>query len=158
MKKQGILNRRLNEAIAKMGHGDLMFIADAGFPIPEGKECVDLALKQDDPEISEVIELVLDELIYENIVVAEEQKMFNPNLYNKINSICDKCEVQTIPHDEILNSIPAKVKVFVRTGAFQPWGNVLIYSGINAHVWFDKPGVVVPDYYKERVDYIEKVR
>ena len=30
-----ILNAELNHAIASMGHGDLMIVCDAGFPIPE---------------------------------------------------------------------------------------------------------------------------
>jgi simple sugar transport system permease protein/D-ribose pyranase len=39
----------------------------------------------------------------------------------------------------------------VRTGAFDPWGNILLYSGVDVPKWFAKPGVHVPDYYADRM-------
>ncbi|HJW84614.1 MAG TPA: RbsD/FucU domain-containing protein, partial [Anaerolineae bacterium] len=34
MKKTPLLNSALSEAIAALGHGDMLVIADAGLPIP----------------------------------------------------------------------------------------------------------------------------
>ena len=34
MKRNRLLNANLSHAIASMGHGDLMIVCDAGFPIP----------------------------------------------------------------------------------------------------------------------------
>ena len=34
MKRNGILNLGLNQALAAMGHGDFLIVCDAGFPIP----------------------------------------------------------------------------------------------------------------------------
>jgi D-ribose pyranase len=45
----------------------------------------------------------------------------------------------------------AKAKVIVRTGAFDPWGNILLYSGVDVPAWFSKPGVVAPDYYAKKM-------
>ena len=45
----------------------------------------------------------------------------------------------------------AKAKVIVRTGAFDPWGNILLYSGVDVPAWFAKPGVVAPDYYAKKM-------
>jgi hypothetical protein len=47
-------------------------------------------------------------------------------------------------------------KVIIRTGGLEPWGNVVMVSGIDAAGYFAKEGVVVPDYYRQRVDYREK--
>ena len=44
-----------------------------------------------------------------------------------------------------------KAKVIVRTDAFDPWGNILLYSGVNVPAWFSKKGVVAPDYYAKRM-------
>jgi D-ribose pyranase len=44
MKRNGILNLGLNQAIAAMGHGDFLIVCDAGFPIPSEVERVDLQL------------------------------------------------------------------------------------------------------------------
>ncbi len=42
-------------------------------------------------------------------------------------------------------------RVIVRTGAFDPWGNILLYSGVDVPAWFSKPGVVAPDYYAKKL-------
>ena len=44
MKKRGILNAQLSYLLAALGHKDLFMIGDAGMPIPEGVEVVDLVL------------------------------------------------------------------------------------------------------------------
>ena len=51
----------------------------------------------------------------------------------------------------ILGEMAAKAKVIVRTGAFDPWGNILLYSGVDVPQWFSKPGVVAPDYYAKKL-------
>lgn len=157
MKKGGILNKSLNEAINCMGHGDIMVIADAGLPMPEGiyKE-VDLAITKDYPDIITILKLILGEFIYEKCIVAKEQKLYNPMLFNRISSLIDRCQVETVPHSEIIEDLRKKAKVFVRTGAFMPWGNIILYSGIDAPVWFQKEGVITPEEYQKRASYGEK--
>ena len=49
MKLGRILNKKLNTAIADMGHGDMLVICDAGFPIPSEAQRIDLAIEQDLP-------------------------------------------------------------------------------------------------------------
>jgi D-ribose pyranase len=49
MKKGGILNPQLNRVISEMGHRDILIIADAGLPIPQEIERIDLALKSGIP-------------------------------------------------------------------------------------------------------------
>lgn len=44
MRKSGILHAELSRIVASMGHGDELVIADAGFPVPAGVACVDLAV------------------------------------------------------------------------------------------------------------------
>ena len=65
MKKKGILNKRLMEAIADMGHTDIMIIGDAGVPIGRTEQRVDLAVAEDLPTIGQVADLIMDEMIFE---------------------------------------------------------------------------------------------
>lgn len=154
VRKGKILNKDLNEALDCMGHGDIMIIADVGLPIPDSIfKKVDLAITKDYPDIITILELIIGEFIYENCVVAEEQKLYNPLMFNKVNSLIDRSPVKTLPHTEIIEDLRSKAKVIVRTGAFMPWGNVVLYSGIDAPIWFQKEGVITPDYYKERANY-----
>lgn len=151
MRRKGILNKSLNEAIDCMGHGDIMIIADAGLPIPENVfKKVDLAIAEDLPDIASILRLVCNEFIYENCSVAEEQKQYNPIFHNEIISIVQECSVKLIPHSRIINNLRFQAKVIIRTGAFMPWGNIILYSGIAAPKWFEKAGVIIPDYYEER--------
>ena len=80
MKLGSILNKDLNEAIAAMGHGDLMIVCDAGFPIPRDAWRIDLAIKQDLPDLKTVLELINGDMYAEKVVWAEEVAQYNPNL------------------------------------------------------------------------------
>lgn len=156
MKKSRILNRSLVAAIADMGHGDIMIISDCGFPIPRAEQRIDLAIEADKPGIAEILDLVMSDFIYERCIVAEEQEKFNPEHFKRVGELSDRCKVETIPHAELISIYPEKAKYIVRTGGLEPWGNVILQSGIDAPVWFAKPGCVVPGYYEERVSYKEK--
>lgn len=150
MKKSGILNKSLLTAIADMGHTDIMIIADAGLPIPDHVQRIDIALTQDVPTIAQVLELVMNDMIYERVVVAEEQKQYNKEHYRRICELTKACNVETVPHEQIMDEIRKVAKYIVRTGSFEPWGNVVLFSGIDANKWFAKDGVVTPDFYAER--------
>jgi D-ribose pyranase len=152
VKRSSILNKGLSEAIASMGHGDLMIVCDAGFPIPNDVWRVDLAIKADLPDLETVLSLVAQELIAEQVTYAAELAEYNAPLHAKLRRIFATADHATVPHAEIMSTLKHQAKVIVRTGAFDPWGNVLLYSGVDAPLWFAKPGVQVPDYYRDRVE------
>ena len=153
MKRKGILNKALMTAIADMGHTEIMIIGDVGVPVGRPEQRVDLALCEDVPTIQQVLKLVMDEMIYEKVVVAEEQKLYNPEHFKAICDMSDRCEVETMPHEEFFNYYLPCAKYIVRTGDFMPWGNVVLAAGIDAHKWFQKPGCSTPDYYEARANY-----
>jgi hypothetical protein len=69
----------------------------------------------------------------------------------------DRCPIETLPYSQFMSDFANKPKFFVRTGAFEPWGNIALCSGVDAPRWFLKDkGIIVPDYYEERVNYKEK--
>jgi D-ribose pyranose/furanose isomerase RbsD len=157
MKRGRILNRQLSDALSSMGHGDWLVITDAGFPIPNDGRRIDLALEADLPSVQQVLSAILSDFIYEKFVVTTEQKENNPRLYADIRAMVDRCPIEDIPHSQFLVEYPPKAKFFVRTGAFDPWGNIALCSGVDAPRWFtDGKGIVVPDYYKDRVNYTGK--
>lgn len=146
MKKDGIQNIALLEAIARMGHGDMILIGDVGCPFPrhEMTKCVDLALTKDIPKVEDVLKVVLDELVVESYIVTEETKEINSvhydtftkiisNYDNKGNALSEK----TIPHDQMkdlwLNGAlnGKEVKTFVRTGEQSPYSYIILVAGVN---------------------------
>jgi D-ribose pyranase len=151
MKKNGILNLGLNQALAAMGHGDFMIVCDAGFPIPNQVTRVDLAIVPDVPDLETVLTAISADFIVEKLGYANEMAQNNPRLKEKVDRIFVGAELLTFPHAEILTELAAKAKLIVRTGAFDPWGNILLYSGVDVPKWFSKSGTVVPEYYASRM-------
>jgi D-ribose pyranase len=151
MKRSIILNSDLSLAIASMGHGDIMIVCDAGFPIPNDVWRVDLALIQDVPDLETVLTAISQELVVEKVAYAAEMADNNPVLLGKVQRIFDDSEHFTLPHAKILTEMANNAKVIVRTGAFDPWGNILLYSGVDVPKWFSKPGTIAPDYYAKKL-------
>jgi D-ribose pyranase len=156
MNRGNILNSELAYAIAKMGHGDLMIVCDAGFPIPTHTWRIDLALVPDVPNLETVLTAISGSFIAEKVSFAAEMEENNPPLMEKVQRLFGDSSLEPIPHEKILNEMAAKAKVIVRTGAFDPWGNILLYSGVDAPVWFSKPGLNVPEVYAKRVEQMKK--
>jgi len=146
MKKKGILNVALSEAIAKMGHGDMILIGDVGCPFPRHDQTttIDLAVKEGIPCVADVLEVVLEELVVESYIVSQETKEVNPEHYkqfadiiakydNKGNALAEK----TIRHDDYkdlwLNGAlrGEEVKVFVRTGERSPYAYIMLVAGVD---------------------------
>jgi simple sugar transport system permease protein/D-ribose pyranase len=151
MRRGLILNAELNHAIATMGHGDLMIVCDAGFPIPRDIWRVDLALIKDVPDLETVLTAISEEMVAEKVAYAAEMAQNNPKLLEKVKRIFADAEYSTVPHERLLTEIAHQAKVIVRTGAFDPWGNILLYAGVDVPRWFDKPGVIAPDYYAKKL-------
>jgi len=156
MKRGKLLNAELNHAIAAMGHGDLMIVCDAGFPIPSNAWRIDLAITQDVPDLETVLSAINGAFIPEKVSYAAEMAENNPPLLEKVKRLFAASAHEPIPHQQILGEMAAKAKVIVRTGAFDPWGNILLYSGVDAPIWFSKPGLNVPEEYQEIVKRIQE--
>jgi len=152
MQRGRLLNSELSYAIASMGHGDLMIVCDAGFPIPSSTWRIDLALMPDVPDLETVLSAVAGAFIAEKVSYAAEMAENNPPLLAKVQRLFPDSDHEPVPHATILNEMAAKAKVIVRTGAFDPWGNILLYSGVDAPAWFAKPGLKVPEVYRKRVE------
>jgi simple sugar transport system permease protein/D-ribose pyranase len=146
-----LLNAELNHAIASMGHGDLMIVCDAGFPIPSTAWRIDLAIVPDVPDLETVLSAISQNLIAERVGYADVLPQFNAPLLARIKRLFPDADHEPVKHEAILSEMAAKAKAIVRTGAFDPWGNILLYSGVDVPAWFSKPGVVAPDYYARKL-------
>jgi len=146
MKKKGILNVALSEAIAKMGHGDMILIGDVGCPFPRHDltKTIDLAVTDGVPCVTDVLKVVLEELVVESYIVSQETKQINPEHYRKFTDIISTFDnkgnpisEKTIPHSEYkdlwLNGAlrGEEVKVFVRTGERSPYAYIILMAGVD---------------------------
>lgn len=151
MNRNRLLNAGLMHAIASMGHGDLMIVCDAGFPIPSSAWRIDLAVVPDVPDLKTVLTAIAGSFIAEKVAYADNLPVNNAPLLHTIREIFGEAEHELIPHQKILTEMAGIAKVIVRTGAFDPWGNVLLYSGVDVAAWFAKPGTIAPEYYAQKL-------
>ncbi len=127
MKRGGIINGQLAAALARLGHTDLIVICDAGLPIPPGPEVVDLALTFGVPDFETVLRVLLEELVVEASIVAEEVRQSNPHSHDFLMSCLP--EPEFIPHDAFKRLVGV-TRLVVRTGEATPYSNVILRCGV----------------------------
>ncbi len=125
MKRSGILNADLNAAISRLGHGDIVLVADCGMPAPAGVTVIDLALVHGVPRFEQVLDALLGELVVERCVAAEEAK----------GTVADDwlsarfTDIEYIGHGD-LKQLSGSARVFVRTGEATAFANAALVCGV----------------------------
>lgn len=129
MKKRGILQAALAEAVAGMGHTDLLVVADAGLPVPPGVPCIDLAVRCGLPQMLDVTRAIADELQVEALVLADELLDRETSLPDALRQLFPDARLQLVSHEEF-KQISARASAVVRTGECTPYHNVILQAGV----------------------------
>jgi D-ribose pyranase len=129
MKRTHLLHAELSEVIARLGHGDLLAIGDAGLPIPEGPRRIDLALTANVPRFHEVLAAVLSEMAVESAVFADELAPNNPAVHAELLRQLGQTPMSTLSHEEFKTATRA-ARAIVRSGEFSPYANVILRAGV----------------------------
>ncbi|MGD9807147.1 MAG: D-ribose pyranase [Deferribacterales bacterium] len=129
MKKGKLLNSRISAVIAEMGHTDMIVIADAGLPIPDGVERIDLAVCKGLPDFLSVLENVVSELQVEKYTLANEINFNNPSIEKAVKKQLKGAEDHYVSHEDF-KELTKKAKAVIRTGECTPYANVILHSGV----------------------------
>lgn len=129
MKKTTLLHAELSAVIARLGHGDMLVIGDAGLPIPDGPARIDLALTANVPRFDDVLRVVLSEMQVEAAVVATELAQKNPPVNTALRERLNGVPISEVPHEDF-KAISAKAKAIVRSGEFSGYANVILKAGV----------------------------
>ncbi len=137
MKKTGILHPGLSGAIARLGHTDTLVICDAGLPVPDGPDRVDLAFLPGLPAFLDVLEGILTEVQVEHAVVASEFSARNAGLHDATLAILKtagetqgvEIGLSAISHEDLKRESGA-ARLLVRTGECTPFANVILRCGV----------------------------
>jgi D-ribose pyranase len=129
MKKSGLLNHRLSDVVARMGHTQRLVIADAGLPIPRHVERIDLAVVAGLPTAMEILRAVAGELQVEAVVFADELSSRDTELPAAVSQLFPGASMSSVPHEEFKRMTEDAVAV-VRTGECTPYNNVILVSGV----------------------------
>lgn len=141
MIKSSMLNSAINGVLAKLGHTDQIVIADAGLPIPNSTERIDLALVQGVPSFLETLKAVLPVMQVEKIILAKEIQTQNLQLHEELlqliayHSALDPSkkpiEIQYVSHEAFkAQTKNDPCKAVIRTGECSPYANIILESGV----------------------------
>ena len=126
MHKNCMLNSDINRVLGELGHTDRLCIGDCGLPVPAGVEKIDLALKKGIPGFWDVLEAVAENMLVEQVTVAEEMKLHCPELLEKIRRYFGTAvELRFVSHAQLKKETQC-CKAIVRTGEMPPYANIIL--------------------------------
>jgi D-ribose pyranase len=99
-----------------------------------------------------VLDLVLTELTVEKVIYTDLLHEHNRPLLERLQATFEGtgADLEAVSNDVMLSEMAAHAKVIVRTGAFNPWGNIVLVCGTIPDEWFAIEGTVMPPSYVER--------
>ena len=105
-------------------------MADCGLPIPPGTVRIDLALIKGVPSFQQVVQALLNDLVIQRLIVAQEIHEANPFQYVFLQSTFPDLPIEEFPHEEF-KKLLHKVRAVVRTGEATPYANVILEAGVD---------------------------
>jgi D-ribose pyranase len=126
MKRRGIINAPLSGHLARLGHTDLVVVADAGLPLPPHVPVVDLAIVFGLPSFVDVLDALLDEIVVEHAWVSADADSRPPAQW--VDSRLDR-PAERVPHED-LKAMLGGVRLAVRTGEDTAFSNVVLRCGV----------------------------
>ncbi|MGC9422407.1 D-ribose pyranase [Vibrio sp.] len=137
MKKSTLLNAELSYLVATLGHTDEITICDAGLPIGEQVERIDLALTHGIPSFIETVKVILSEMRVQAVVLAQEFAQVSPDLHAALMAELKAEEargghsitVSYLSHEAFKIRTGAS-RAVIRTGECTPYANIIFQAGV----------------------------
>jgi D-ribose pyranase len=129
VKKIGILNQPISSVIAGLGHTDALVVADAGLPIPQETQRIDLALVEGIPGFLDTLRAVLTEMQVERAIVAEEMLEVSSDIHEAVGDLLRDVSIETVPHSAFKKRVRS-ARAVIRTGEFTPYANIILEAGV----------------------------
>ncbi|WP_300670573.1 D-ribose pyranase [Desulfoluna sp.] len=137
MKKGTLINAELSHAVARLGHNDGLCVCNAGLPIPDETQRIDLAVSPGVPSFLDTVKAILSEMTLESVEMADEFPEKSPELHDALIALLKKEEAlleKEIPilyiRHEALKIATKRCRTVVRTGEFTPYANVILKAGV----------------------------
>lgn len=127
MRENGLWHPRLAELVTAMGHTDTLVLADAGLPVPNGVETIDLVWWRGQPPLIPVLEAIVGELVVERATIAEQAK--DPAFLASLDRAIKDIPVLRTSHGDLKERC-RDARAVVRTGEDTPYANVILHAGV----------------------------
>ncbi|KAB7707546.1 D-ribose pyranase [Bacillus aerolatus] len=129
MKKHGMLNSHITKVLTDLGHTDYIVIADAGLPVPDGVQKIDLALTLGVPSFEQTVEAVAADMVIEKVTMADEVKAANEPAFDYMKKKFSDTELEWVTH-EVFKVLTKQAKAVIRTGEASPYANCILQAGV----------------------------
>ncbi|AUI87795.1 D-ribose pyranase [Vibrio azureus] len=137
MKKSTLFNSEISYLVATLGHSDEITICDAGLPIPEHVQRIDLALTHGVPGFLETVRVILSESQIEGVIIAEEFATVSPAHHEALlaelaveSSLSGKeISINYLSHEDF-KARTQQSRAVIRTGECTPYANVIFQAGV----------------------------
>ncbi len=127
MKKKGVLNSDISAVLSYLGHTDTICIGDAGLPIPDSVQRIDLSVTENLPSFLSVLKAVCDDMHIEKYYLAKECEKNNSTVFNGVQDLLEEIESEEISHSK-LKEMTKQCKAVIRTGECSPYANIILQA------------------------------
>ncbi len=138
MKTSALLNAPVAGVVAEIGHGESLTVCDAGLPIPDSTQRIDLAVTKNVPGFLDTLRAIASEYVIERAIIAEEMITASPILYQAFTQALQEigeAQERQIPltrvKHERFKELSTGSRAIVRTGECTPYANVILVGGVN---------------------------
>ncbi|MGF1706428.1 D-ribose pyranase [Enterovibrio baiacu] len=137
MKKSTLLNADIAYLTGTLGHTDEVTICDAGLPIPDHVQRIDLALTHGVPSFLDTVRVYLTDSQIEGVIMAEEFATISPECHQALLEVlkqeeqsCGKTfSIKYVSH-EAFKLRTDNSRAVIRTGECTPYANVIFQTGV----------------------------
>lgn len=129
MLKNGILNPKISDLIARVRHTNTLVISDRGFPYWPMIETVDISLVDGIPSVLQVLDALRPNFDICEIFMAAEFKLENtPEVQARFAQSMQNIPVTFEPHVDFKKRVPHAIGL-IRTGDTIQYANMILMSG-----------------------------
>ena len=129
-KTNKILNVKLSSVITGLRWGEVIVIADAGLPVPEGVETLDISICEGKPVLEDILPLIEESLVIDKVIVATEMEKVNKVKFNYVKEMFAE-KFETMGNLDWEEKYLPVAKLVVLTGETSPYGNVVFVGGLD---------------------------
>lgn len=158
MRPGRILHPELAKALAECGHGDIVLVTDAGFPIPKGANRIDLGYYAGQVDALDILRMLRKEIFVEEVAFDPDVRDKHPVLYKQLQDIYTGAGApfKSIPHEKLVNEIAPRAKVIIRSGSLNAWANIALTCATDPFAWFTEEDITILDTYVVRRKRMEE--
>ncbi|PDQ34719.1 MAG: D-ribose pyranase [Candidatus Lumbricidophila eiseniae] len=127
LKTTPILNSAMIEVLARVGHGQVIVVSDAGLPRPAEVPVIDLAVVPGLPGFVPVVRAILAATALESYVATVESHQSEP--FIQLEPDLQSLRPEHISHAEFKQRLPTAA-VIIRTGECTPFVNIALVAGV----------------------------